>query len=142
MQISFAKPGEELMKQITAYVKEYELDDEKLLAEEFVAALHNTELVGFARLRRHKECDELCTLGVVKRYRGKGIGKALVEEIKKNTSVTLYVVCIIPVFFHKLGFTIVNKNIPDSIKRKQERCTEEYVVEEEYCVMQLQNKIA
>jgi len=130
------------MKQITAYVKEYVLDDEELLANQFIVAIHNNKLAGFVRLRHHTDGDELCTLGVIEQYRGKGIGKALVEEVKKKSSGALYLVCIIPIFFDKLGFNVIENNIPASMKRKWTRCTNDYVVEEEYCVMQLQNKNA
>lgn len=138
MQIDFVKPDKDLMKQITAYVKEYVLDDEDMLAEQFIAAIYNNKLVGFVRLRKHADCDELCTLGVVEKYRLQGIGRALVEEVKKICSRELYLVCIIPTFFYKPGFKVITNNIPASMKRKWDRCTNEYVVEEEYCVMQLQ----
>ncbi len=142
MQVDFKTPDKDLMKQITACVKEYVLDDEGLLANQFIAAIHNNRLVGFVRLRPHSDCDELCTLGVIEQYRKKGIGKALVEEVKKKSFKVLYLVCIIPTFFDKLGFNVIENNIPASMKRKWSRCTNDYVVEEEYCVMQLQNKNA
>lgn len=137
MELSFVQPNDVLMKQIAAYVEAYVLDDEDLQPQQFVAALAGKTLVGFGRLRKHNDCDELCTLGVIEEHRGKGVGKALVNKIKKLAQQNLYLVCIIPDYFVPLGFSVIHEKIPAAMKRKHQRCTSEYVVEEEYCVMAL-----
>ena len=137
MEIKIEIPGVQEMKLIVRYIKEFMLDDEGLEREQFIIARINNTLVGFGRLRQHPDCVELCTLGVLTEYRGKGIGKKLVEELIKRTSSKLYLVCIIPGFFQKLDFEIV-KEVPPSIVRKYEICTTKLKVAEPYYMMRLE----
>lgn len=122
------------LAKVSTYVKKYVLDSEDLRAEQFVVAKKDNEVIGFGRLRRHSDALELCTLGVVEQHRRKGVGRAIVNELVKKAGDKLYVVCIIPAFFKKLGFT-ETAEFPSSIARKHHRCTTEYPVPEKYCVM-------
>ena len=94
-------------------------------------------MVGFGRLRKHFDCIELCSLGVVTNYRRQGIGKAIVKELIKKSSDSIHLVCIIPDFFTPFGFKIVEQ-YPNAIQNKLKYCTQELVVPETYVAMCLQ----
>ena len=135
MQLTLSQPTANEMPVIAGYVKEFVLDDEGMREQQFIISKNNDQVVGFGRLKNHNYFSELCTLGVVTEYRGKGIGKTLVNElIKKAAGKHIYVVCIIPTYFQKFGFEI-SEQYPDIIKKKYALCTQLFVVEEEYCVM-------
>lgn len=139
MDLTLKTPSQKEFEQICAYIEAFELDNRALLPEEFTVAFRGDELVGFGRLRKHSDCTELCSLGVVTPHRRKGIGKAVVKElIRRNTDV-LYLACIIPDFFTPFGFHIT-KNYPASIEDKLRYCTQELVVPETYVAMVLHKK--
>lgn len=140
MEILIDNCSENEMDLIRSYVNEFRLDDEDLKTTQFlVARSAKSELLGFGRLRKHPDSLELCTLGVLPDYRGRGIGKKLVSQLIACAGEDLYVVCIIPDFFKKFGFEMV-KEIPDSIKRKFTICTIVLAVEEPYFSMKLSKK--
>jgi len=139
MDVKIDIPNIKEMELVIRHVNEYMLDDEQLEREQFVIAKSNNTLVGFGRLRTHSDCIELCTLGVVTEYRGKGVGKKLVAELIYRASSTLYLVCVIPKFFEKFNFEIV-EDVPSSIIRKYEICTTKLKVDEPYYMMRLEKK--
>lgn len=134
MKFSLQKPTEKQFIEICEFIKEFELDNRDLRKEQFIVAVNNTNVLGFGRLRQHTDCMELCSLGVVTPHRRKGIGKAIVNQLIKNTANTIFLVCIIPDFFTPLGFRIVEA-YPSSIKDKLNYCTQELVVPETYVAM-------
>ncbi len=131
------KPTHNEFKQIRLFIKEYELDDRDLKPEQFTIALCEDVLIGFGRLRKHTNCMELCSLGVVTAFRNQGIGKAIVKKLLENSTKNIYLVCIIPDFFIPFGFREV-KEYPVSIQLKLEYCTLELKVPEPYVAMLLQ----
>lgn len=136
MSITLRTPPDKEFQKIREYIHEFELDDRDLQQEQFTAAFCNDQLVGFGRLRKHNDCTELCSLGVVTSYRKQGIGKALTAELIKRSSQNLYLVCIIPEFFMPFGFHIAGE-YPSSIQNKINYCTQELVVPEQYVAMTL-----
>lgn len=141
MQLVLRTPNTEEFHRICDYIRDFELDDRDLRPEQFTAAFRNNELVGFGRLRKHTDCIELCSLGVITSLRRKGIGKAIVEELIKQAPGKIYLVCIIPEYFTPFGFK-VTENYPPSVQNKVNYCTEQLVVPEAYIVMLLnQNSI-
>ena len=137
MNLTFKTPNNKEFEQIQQFIHEYELDNRELKAEEFSIALRNNELTGFGRLRIHSDCIELCSLGVVTNKRKQGIGKAIVNELLKQKTKNIYLVCIIPDFFIPFGFKIIS-NYPESIQAKMEYCTSELAVPEDYVAMILE----
>lgn len=119
------------------YIKAYELDDRELIADQFLVATLNDQLVGFGRIREYPLCAEMCSLGVVEEYRNKGVAKALAKALIKKTNKPLYLVCIIPQFFTEFGFEICT-SYPPELANKLHYCTSELVVEEPYVVMKKQ----
>ena len=136
MDFIISIPTDENMTLIGRHIKDFILDDEDLQKEKFLIAINKNRLIGFGRLRNHKDAIELCSLGVIPEFRSQGVGKKIVNELIKKASSDLYVVCIIPDFFRKFGFNIVTQ-YPESMKRKHQMCTSQFVVEEPYCVMRL-----
>lgn len=136
-KVNFRKPTEIEFSSIVSFIIAYELDNRGLKKEQFLIAVYENILVGFARLREHSDCIELCSIGVVSPYRRKGIGKALVAELIKNVSKNIFLVCIIPDFFIPFGFKIINK-FPVSIQEKINYCEQELVVAETYVAMAIE----
>jgi N-acetylglutamate synthase-like GNAT family acetyltransferase len=136
MRIEITQPAAEELVKVHELAKVFMLDDEDLQSGQFLIAKQKGDILGFGRLRHHGDALELCTLGVVEKHRGKGIGRAIVNALVEKTTQPVHVVCIIPGFFSKLGFRQVNE-FPASMARKHFRCTELYKVPETYCVMQL-----
>ncbi|OFY82330.1 MAG: hypothetical protein A3F72_03410 [Bacteroidetes bacterium RIFCSPLOWO2_12_FULL_35_15] len=134
MNLHLRIPDDKEFLQIVEYIHEFDLDSRALQKEQFTAAYRDNELVGFGRLRKHEDCLELCSLGVVAQHRRKGIGKAIVKELIRKADRSIYLVCIIPEFFMQLGFGIVNE-FPTSIHKKINYCKEELIVPESYVAM-------
>jgi|ERR1043165_1583915 N-acetylglutamate synthase-like GNAT family acetyltransferase len=130
-------PSSSEFQRIKSYIREFELDDRCLQAEEFSAAFRGEELVGFGRLRKHADCTELCSLGVVTPHRRQGIGKALVADLIRRSETNIHLVCIIPGFFEPFGFRI-SKSYPSSIRDKLNYCISSLAVPETYVAMVLQ----
>ena len=138
MDFVFASPSDDDFKKICSYIRAYELDSRELKKEEFCVAFgKDRRLLGFGRLRQHPDCMELCSLGVVKPYRNKGIGKAIIAEIIKKAPGTIHLVCIIPEFFTAFGFQITTA-YPSSIQLKLDYCIQSLPVPESYVAMHLQ----
>jgi N-acetylglutamate synthase-like GNAT family acetyltransferase len=138
MDLILKQPDALAFKQICDYINEFELDNRALQKDEFIGAYRNDKLVGFVRIRKHTDCNELCSLGVTTNERRKGIGKALVNALIKKEPNNLYLVCIIPDFFGPLGFFETVK-FPASIQDKIDYCSNELVVPENYVAMKFNN---
>ncbi|MDQ3046456.1 MAG: GNAT family N-acetyltransferase [Bacteroidota bacterium] len=134
MAITTRIPDSEEFREICHFIKEFELDGRELKAEEFIAAFKGEKLCGFGRIREHEDCSELCSLGVLEKFRLQGIGKAIVQELIKKASKQLYLVCIIPEFFLPYGFQKAN-NFPPSIQSKTDFCRHHLAVPETYVAM-------
>lgn len=125
-------------EKIKEYIAQFELDNRELKAEEFLIAVSGDELLGFGRIREYNDCSELCSLGVVEPHRFKNIGTDVTKSLIRKAKSELYLVCIIPVFFERLDFAVVDE-YPSALKDKLNYCIGSLVVLEEYCVMKLQN---
>lgn len=111
-----------------------------MLKHEFLVVTENHELLGFGRIRNYTNCSELCSLGVVEPERLKGIGKELVKQLILKAEQSLYLVCIIPEYFERIGFKIVTE-YPPEMADKLNYCTAELVVPENYVVMKYDAKV-
>ncbi len=120
---------------VKKYITEFRLDDRDLKQDEFLIVKDaKKNIIGFGRIREHKNCSELCSIGVIETMRLKGIGKILSKELIKNADEPLFLTCIIPKFFEPLGFQITKK-YPQELKDKLNYCTDKLYVPEEYVVM-------
>lgn len=127
-------PNDSEFEIIKKHIVNFELDNRDLKKNEFIVATENSHILGFGRIRKHKSCDEMSTLGVIVSERKKGISKILIQNLINLSSQPLYLVCIIPDLFSPFGFKIVNE-FPEEIKDKIIYCTHELVVPEAYVVM-------
>ena len=121
-------------EKVKALIDELQLDNRSLKQEEFLIALHGEEILGFGRIREYESCSELCSLGVVEPHRYQYVGTALCKALIKKAKKELYLVCIIPLYFHKLGFKEVQQ-FPAEIRAKINYCTGELPVPETYVAM-------
>ncbi|MBI2271887.1 MAG: GNAT family N-acetyltransferase [Bacteroidetes bacterium] len=120
-QIVSASHGGDFFR-IIQCVKQLMLDDIAMKPEQFLVAKVGTKVIGFGRIKVYPDTLELCSLGVLSEYRGRGIGKELVNElIKKANRQTVFLVCIIPDFFKCFGFEATDI-YPDSLKPKINYC--------------------
>ncbi len=120
--------------EVKKYIQLFDLDDRQLKQNEFVTACNQNYLLGFGRVREHKTCSELCSLGIIESERLKGLGKQLMLAMIEKAEQVMYLVCIIPHYFEPLGFTICN-DYPIEIKDKLDYCVGSLPVEEKYVVM-------
>lgn len=132
--ITFRQPGEMEFAAVKNYVEKFWLDNENMLREQFHVLLNDDKLAAFGRLRDNPDATELCTLGVLEEYRGKKLGADMVKGLLSVARCDIYVVCVIPGFFRKLGFIPV-QDFPPSIQKKRDLCTSHYHVGIPYEVM-------
>ena len=136
--IRVEKANENDFETIKFLIQQFDLDNRNLELNQFLVAKQNNLLLGFGRIRKHNGCDEFCSLGVVEEKRYNGIAKLLIEARIEIATQPIYLVCIQPEYFEKLGFVIVN-DYPPEIEDKLNYCTNELVVPENYVVMHYKN---
>lgn len=135
-QIKFKRPDNIEFLEVQKLIEEYQLDNRNLKKEEFIIALKDDSVSGFGRIKEFDECIELCSIGILKTERNKGIGKMLVKYmIEQCQDKPVFLVCIIPEFFAQLGFKVV-LTYPSCINEKKNYCTSQLAVPETYVVMQ------
>lgn len=118
------------------YIAEFELDDRHLIREQFITVNTGSSLLGFGRIREQAGFSELCSLGILPGQRSKGHGQALGLKLIELAQQPLYLACIIPSFFEKLGFAIC-KDYPLGMREKLDYCRQSLPVPEDYIVMRL-----
>lgn len=134
--------SEYFFESVKSGIEEMWLDDRHLNYKQFFVAINsNNEVIGFGRIREYEDCAEVCSVGVFEKYRKKGVGKnivsKLVKEFCKKSEKPIYVVTIIPNFFEKLNFEMVQAPYPLAIQEKLEYCIQNLSVPEKYVVMKL-----
>ncbi len=137
--IQITKAIEQDFDFIKQHIQLFDLDNRDLQFQQFVVAKLDHNVVGFGRIRKHKGCDEFCSLGILESYRHQGIARALTLVCIELSTKPIYLVCIIPEFFEPLGFTIVTE-YPPEILDKLNYCISELTVPEPYVVMTLSHK--
>lgn len=138
-EVIVREPDSKEFEEVKKYVKQFWLDDEQMLKEQFKILLQDDKPVAFGRLREKEDATELCTLGVLEEYRGRRLGSAMVKSLVSLAKKDVHVVSVIPGFFRKQGFIPVQE-YPASIKKKVELCTEHYHVGVPYQVMKYKNQ--
>jgi len=111
------------LKCIEDAIEEMQLDDTLIDYHQFIIAELNGEFAGFGRIKEYNDAKELCSLGVLPKFRGKGISRLLIKELKTKAVIKpLHVVTIIPALFKKFGFEEIIK-YPTSLLPKINYCT-------------------
>jgi uncharacterized protein len=109
------------------------LDYEGLEADPIWVAEDGVRIIGLVALKTHPDCRELCALGVEPEFRGRGTARALVEALLAEASGDIHLATVIPGFFERLGFQVIDRDVPAAFPAKrrtawcegcpQERCT-------------------
>ncbi len=89
---------------ILALAATLSLDHPGMEKDEFWVAEEAGEVVGIVGLKRHPDCLELCSLGVNPRFRGRGLGAALIEALMAAYPAEVCLATAIPGFFEIHGF--------------------------------------
>lgn len=116
-----------------------ELDNRDIVPESFLIAKVDEKVIGCIRHKFHDENTvEICSLGVLPNFRGKGIGKALLKKklnelINKNIR-PIYVVTVDDRIFVPLGFKH-DSNPKTAVQNKIKWCEKHLPVEKEYFAM-------
>ena len=110
------------------------LDNESLEVALVLIAEINGVRAGFIRIKEHETCAEICSLGVLEKYRLRGVARALTKTQLKTIKKAVYLVATIPSFFFRFGFEIV-QNYPKEIAEKKLHCEKSLAVPEKYVVM-------
>jgi len=122
LKIEIAQPTEYEMEIVRQLTRDFELDEEEFKMEQFIIAKSSNRILGFGREKKHLDCTEISTIGVVQAYRNQGVGKSIVTELIKGIkSETMFIVTIIPDYFYQFGFKTTNE-LPDSLKAKSKYC--------------------
>src|SRR4030042_2619194 len=81
-----------------------DLDYPGMESDRLWVAEESVEILGVVALKEPPDCLELCGLGVEPRFRGKGVGKDLVEALMAEAPGRVHLATIIPEFFETCGF--------------------------------------
>jgi len=121
MLIRKAKPSD--MKAVNEIALRFDLDSNDTEAPQFMVAENKGEIAGFGRIWQHPDAAELGTIGVVEKYRGKGLAKKIVTELLSTVKgKDVYLTTLIPEFFEQFGFVKLDTPAPASMIRKAEWC--------------------
>jgi N-acetylglutamate synthase-like GNAT family acetyltransferase len=92
---------------IMEHLEKFLLDDEDIDFRQFIVAVEGRKIVGFGRIRPHREIYELGSIGVLESRRSRGIGKLIIGRIIDSFPTDdVYLVTDIPDYFEKLGFRV------------------------------------
>ena len=123
--------------------KKLDLDCENLDWTQFIIVKRADKIIGFGRLRKYnsnssqpEECFEIATVGVIAEERKSGIGSIIVKELIKKGPRDIFITCVIPDFFKKLGFHLV-KQYPSVLQKKVDFCKSYDFKDDQIFVMKL-----
>lgn len=134
MAIRVASALETEHEKVHALSLSMSLDMEDFRISDFLTAKQGGNIIGFGRLRTYPGFREVASVGVLAENRGKGIGSLVVNELIRQTREEIYLTCVIPGFFSKLGFEKV-KDFPSELIPKYDFCRSFGYSEEEVTVM-------
>jgi len=131
MQVRKVRPGE--AAPAVELARRLGLDYPGMEADPLWIAEDEGETIGLVALKTHPDCLELCALGVDPRFRGAGVGQALIEALMAGAPGDVHLATIIPGFFEGRGFHMIQEAIPAAFPAKRttawcegcprERCT-------------------
>jgi N-acetylglutamate synthase-like GNAT family acetyltransferase len=134
--IHISSASESDMLVIERLAKDFDLDREALLKDQFMVAKRGHAIIGFGRMRKYPECVEIATVGVISKERKSGVGSLIVKELIRTGPSEIFVTCVIPDFFSKLGFQMV-KQYPSVLQKKVDFCKSYDFSDEQIFVMKI-----
>jgi N-acetylglutamate synthase-like GNAT family acetyltransferase len=90
--------------QILGIARKYNLNYQAMEADDYWIAAEGKVILGICGLRKNPDCLELCSLGVEEAYRGRSLGKKLVQRLLHDVRGDIHLATVIPQFFARLGF--------------------------------------
>ncbi len=121
IKLQYAEPQN--MPFIKECIERFRLDDEDMDYRQFVVAVEKNEIVGFGRIRPHKEVYELGCVGVVEHKRNHGIGKMIVKHlINIFPSNVVYITTDLIDYFKRLGFKRIEHGPKELVEKLQRVC--------------------
>jgi len=97
------------------------LDYSGMEADDFWLAGESGEIIGICGLKTHRDCLELCALGVQESWRRTGVGTRLVRAVLQAAGSEVYLATVIPDFFTRFGFRATDQ-IPSPMIKKADWC--------------------
>lgn len=123
MNVTIRPASPDDMPFITECIDRFKLDDEDLNYRQFVVAVDGNEIVGFGRIRPHKEVYELGCVGVIESRRNQGIGRIIVEHlVNVFPSDDVYITTDLIRYFERLGFRHVESGPEELIEKLDRVC--------------------
>ncbi|MBI3601027.1 MAG: GNAT family N-acetyltransferase [Nitrospinae bacterium] len=108
---------------IKEHIEKFRLDDEDLDHRQLVVAVAGEEIVGFGRIRPHKNVYELGSVGVIENRWGEGIGRMIVEHLVGIFPTDeIYITTDLPEYFEKVGFKRIEPGPKDLVEKIQRVC--------------------
>jgi amino-acid N-acetyltransferase len=107
--------------QIRALAASFNLDYGDMEADDFWVAAAGKKIVGICGLKKHADCQELCSLGVAPVFQKRGLGRKLIGALLEATDGEIYLTTIIPGYFERLGFEKADP-LPPSLVKPPEWC--------------------
>ena len=121
---------------IEQLAKKLDLDIEDISWDQFITAKKNDKIIGFGRLRKYPGCAEIATVGVIEEERKSGVATLIIKELMRSGPSEIFVTCVIPDFFNKLGFQMV-KQYPSVLQKKVDFCKSYDFSDEQIFVMKI-----
>ena len=128
--------GETDFAEILRLAKSFDLDVEDISWKQLVVCKREGEIIGFGRTRHYPGCTEIATVGVIQPERNKGVGTSIVKELVRTGPSEMYVTCVIPDFFSRIGFRTI-KQYPSVLQKKVDFCKLYDFTDEQIFVMKL-----
>ncbi len=139
--IIIRRPDDAEFEVVKKYVDLFWLDNSHMRRGQFKILLFNGVIAAFVRLKKHAAYSELCTLGVIKRLRGRHLGMALIRTVVDKAKQDTYIVTVEPGYFRKTGFRLATR-YPAGIREKIKKCRAHFAVGKPYRVMIRRHKKA
>lgn len=139
MDVLISPASEKDMPAVERLAKGLDLDMEEMSWKQFKIAKKENNIIGFGRLRNYGDCTEIATLGVIPPERNKGAGTSIVKELIRIGPEEIFVTCVIPDFFSRLGFEVV-KQYPSVLQKKVDFCKLYHFSDEQIFVMKMMKK--
>ena len=93
------------LKTVKLYADEFHLDSYKLEKQKLYIAEKNGQIAGFGRYKQYKDIYEISTIGVLKDFRGYGVGKMIISKLIEVTGTNnIWLTTVIPEYFQLMGF--------------------------------------